>query len=296
MKLLARAVFPIASILLVGSAHAQEPPAMAFSPMHIEFMSGPIAFDSQPVTGAPYSAEAVTEVVQTLADGNRIVRESRAQIDRDGRGRTRREQGLAMFGPLVGGPAGTPDMRHVQISDPESRTTIMLDLHNRTAHKMPAPQFTFSHKIAAAGVNVKEFDVAVAAAPPGPPRAGVQVFRSRETVLAGGDSMKPVVEDLGKQFMEGLEVEGTRTTMTIPAGQIGNELPINVVSERWFSPELKVLILSRQFDPRYGDTTYRLTNVQRSEPSPDLFEVPADFKIVEPNRDGDVIIERKIVK
>ena len=71
-----------------------------------------------------------------------------------------------------------------------------------------------------------------------------------------------------QQFMEGVAVEGTRTTVTIAAGQIGNELPINIVSERWFSPELKLLVMSRQSDPRFGETTYRLTNIARSEPSP----------------------------
>ena len=114
--------------------------------------------------------------------------------------------------------------------------------------------------------------------------------------MAGDSTVKPVVEDLGRQFMEGVTVEGTRTTMTIPAGQIGNEQPIKVVSERWFSPELKVLVMSRQADPRFGETTYRLTNVTRDEPSPELFEVPSDFKVIEPGIMGnrDVIIERKM--
>jgi hypothetical protein len=107
---------------------------------------------------------------------------------------------------------------------------------------------------------------------------------------------KPVVESLGSQFMEGIAVEGTRTTVTIAAGQIGNELPINVISERWFSPDLKVLVMSRQSDPRFGETTYRLTNLTRAEPAPQLFEIPADFKIVDPAANRPVVIERKIVK
>ena len=106
----------------------------------------------------------------------------------------------------------------------------------------------------------------------------------------------PVVETLGTQFMEGVAVEGTKTTLTIPAGQIGNDLPINVVSERWFSPDLKVLVMSRQSDPRFGETTYRLTNINRSEPSPQLFEIPADFTVVDPGAQRDVIFERKIEK
>jgi hypothetical protein len=107
---------------------------------------------------------------------------------------------------------------------------------------------------------------------------------------------KPVVESLGTQFMEGIVVEGTRTTLTIPAGHIGNELPIQIVSERWFSPDLRVLVMSRQSDPRFGETTYRLTNINRAEPPPSLFEIPADFSIVEPGMKREMIIERKIVK
>src|SRR5688572_9069334 len=106
-------------------------------PVNIEFMSGPISLDSEPVTGAPYSAEAVTDIVQTLSDGNRIVRQNKAQISRDAQGRTRREEGFAMFGPLVNGP-GANGARSVQISDPTTGTTVMLDLQSKTAHKMPA--------------------------------------------------------------------------------------------------------------------------------------------------------------
>ncbi len=82
-------------------------------------------------------------------------------------------------------------------------------------------------------------------------------------------------------MIEGVESEGTRTTVTISAGQIGNELPIQIVSERWFSPELQVVILSKHNDPRMGETVYRLSNINRSEQPRTLFEVPSDYKIVE---------------
>ena len=277
-----------------------QPDVFAYtSPINIEFMSGPIALDTEPVIGAPYSAEAVTDVVQHLADGNRIVRQNKAQISRDGQGRTRREQGFAMFGPLVNGPRGN-EMRNVQISDPTTGTMVMLDLNSRTAHKMPgAPRMMMGNKIAiaggantGAGVKVENFEFAV---PPSPGAGGGVMFNRVEAVstMPGGT---PVVESLGTQFMEGVAVEGTRTTLTIPAGQIGNELPINVVSERWFSPDLKVLVMSRQSDPRFGETTYRLTNINRSEPSPQLFEIPADFTVVDPGAQRDMFFQRKIEK
>jgi hypothetical protein len=282
------------------SVRAQSPPdVFAYtSPVNIEFMSGPIALDTEPVAGAPYSAEAVTDIVQHLADGNRIVRQNKAQISRDSQGRTRREQGFAMFGPLVNGPRGN-EMRNVQISDPTTGTTVMLDLNSQTAHKMPsAPRMMMGNKIAIAGgantnagVNVQKFEFAV---PPSQTSGGVMFNRVEAVTTMPGET--PVVESLGTQFMEGVAVEGTRTTLTIPAGQIGNELPINMVSERWFSPDLKVLVMSRQSDPRFGETTYRLTNINRSEPSPQLFEIPANFTVVDPAMQRDVIFERKIVK
>ena len=120
-----RKLLVLVPLILTGSAGLRAqggPNVIAFSsPMNIEFMSGPIAFDTEPVAGAPYSAEAVTDVVQTLADGNRIVRQNKAEIARDSQGRTRREQGLAMLGPLVKGPGGN-EARHVQISDPSAGT------------------------------------------------------------------------------------------------------------------------------------------------------------------------------
>ena len=96
--------------------------------------------------------------------------------------------------------------------------------------------------------------------------------------------------------MEGVAVEGTRTTVTIPAGQIGNEQAIRIVSERWMSPDLKVLVMSRQSDPRFGETTYRLTNLTRGDPSPELFEIPPDFKVIDAGANRDVIFQRKIVQ
>jgi hypothetical protein len=115
------------------------------------------------------------------------------------------------------------------------------------------------------------------------------------TAAARSGAETPVVESLGKQFMEGVEADGTRTTFTIPGGQIGNDLPIRIVSERWFSPELKVLVMSRQSDPRFGETTYRLTNIVRGEPSSSLFEVPSDFTVKEEMPERDVIF-RKLTK
>jgi hypothetical protein len=91
-------------------------------------------------------------------------------------------------------------------------------------------------------------------------------------------------ESLGKQTIEGVVAEGTRTTMTIPAGQVGNDLPIQIVTERWYSPDLQTVVLSKRSDPRSGETVTRLANINRSEPSASLFEVPPDYKVTAATR------------
>ena len=81
--------------------------------------------------------------------------------------------------------------------------------------------------------------------------------------------------------------DGTRTTQIIPAGRIGNDQPIQIVTETWYSADLKTAVLSKRTDPRMGETVTRLTNLNRAEPAHSLFEIPADYKVTEmPNRPG----------
>ena len=91
------------------------------------------------------------------------------------------------------------------------------------------------------------------------------------------DGPAPTVS-LEHKTLEGIPVEGRKTTTTIPAGQVGNEQPLTIVSEQWRSPDLKVLVMTRHSDPRTGESTYRLTNIIRAEPDRSLFMVPPDYK------------------
>jgi hypothetical protein len=93
-------------------------------------------------------------------------------------------------------------------------------------------------------------------------------------------------ESLGRQTIEGVAADGTRTTETIPAGAIGNEQQIQIVSESWYSQDLQVTVLSKHFDPRMGRIVFRLTNISRGVPSPSLFQAPADYQISEGGRGG----------
>lgn len=234
----------------------------------LDFVTMPLAVGGETVAGAPYSADAVTEVVQTLADGNRIVRQSKAALFRDGRGRTRREQGVAVLGNLVGGG----DTRtQVQIHDAEAGTMFLLDPQRHVARRLPAPRAQIDGHAAAASPVMETVEMTTSA------DAGRQmtVIRRRESAEQGR------TESLGRKTIEGIDADGTRSTVVIPAGQIGNEQPIAILYERWYAPELKLLVMSRQTDPRFGETTYRLTNLVRAEPAPELFRVPPDYEVVE---------------
>jgi hypothetical protein len=211
------------------------------------------------VKGAPYQAEAVTEITQQLADGNKIVRKTTSSVARDSEGRTRREGGLAALGPL---PAGENPPRHVFINDPVAGVSYVLEPDEKVARKLPKGGET----------------PPLPPIPPPPPGGFAHNFRFEKRIER---MPKGEAESLGTQTMEGVEAEGTRRKHTIPAGQIGNERPIDVVSERWYSNELQTVVMSRHSDPRTGETTYRLTHLSRTEPDRTLFEVPSDYTIQE---------------
>ena len=111
-----------------------------------------------------------------------------------------------------------------------------------------------------------------------PPPGAPQVMIYNKSV-SGPAPNSPAVEQLGTKVVEGVQAEGTRTTLTIPAGQIGNDQPIQIVDEVWRSPELQVIVHSEHSDPRMGSTKYSLQNISRSDPSPTLFQVPADYTV-----------------
>jgi hypothetical protein len=229
-----------------------------------------------PVQGAPYSATITNESVQTLADGNRIAQSSTGTIARDSQGRTRQDTTLPAIGNLSA--ANAPHL--VFIQDPVAQTSYTLSLSEKTAHKMPPMPPPPPGGSGPEGSNtffVQMGGVATAAGPlppPLPPIGGGKVLFTAELGQAN-------TEDLGSQTMEGVFVTGVRTTRTIPAGQIGNERPISIVTEVWTSPDLKTIVYSKRSDPRMGEQTFQLTNITRAEPDPSLFTVPADFKLVE---------------
>jgi len=105
--------------------------------------------------------------------------------------------------------------------------------------------------------------------------------RTHEERRVLGESLKDVKhEDLGTQVIEGVSCQGRREIVTIPAGAIGNDRPLQISSENWYSPELHTLVLRKHSDPRFGETVYRLTEVKLGEPDSSLFQVPSDYKTI----------------
>jgi hypothetical protein len=246
-------------------------------------VSGGFDKASGPVLGAPYSATITNESIQTLADGNRLVQTSPGTTARDSQGRTRQDTVLPAIGNLSA--ANAPHL--IFIHDPVAQTSFTLNLTEKTAQKMPALPPLAGSTAGVAGSVVAMRVVDGNGAPLPPPDAMAMTVTAPapglflEKHLITGDQDQGNSEDLGSQTMEGVLVQGVRTTHTIPAGQIGNDRPITIVTEVWTSPDLKTVVYSKRSDPRMGEQTFRLTNIVRTEPNPSLFTVPPDFKIVD---------------
>jgi hypothetical protein len=290
------------------------------------------------VSGAPYCADAVHETIQPLLDangqpGNRIVRQTRTRLCRDGEGRTRQE-------------VERSGSRQVILRDPVARETWVLDPQRKTARRagmtfassdgaaaalaesshwqdyaermrewarglverpragagaarapdpptapippMPAPaELVTIERQAREAASQMERDVEVrvlrlqrlgdasATPAPLPPPAPPVVSWTASTLAPRGEG---TTTSLGSKDIEGVRAHGERTTWTIEAGKIGNERAIQIVREVWTSPELMLTLAVRDFDPRRGESLYRLTNLKRGEPDASLMKVPSDYE------------------
>jgi hypothetical protein len=226
--------------------------------------------------GAPYCATITNESVQTLADGTRITQASSGTTARDSQGRTRQDAPLPALGNLSA--ADAPHL--VFLQDPVAGASYTLNLTDKTAWKGPVPPAGAGAQgmmVSTNTVFIRSSSGVPPADAPLPPATSTFIQKRLVTEEEGNVS----TEILGSQTMEGVQVTGVRTTHTIPVGQIGNDRPISIVTEVWTSPELKTIVLSKRNDPRMGEQTFKLTNIQRGEPDPSLFTVPSDFKITE---------------
>ncbi len=289
-----------ATLLALDDVPTSLPPSMAF-------VASEFGNPREIVKNAPYTAEAVTETIQLLPDGNRIVRKSTALLARDGAGRTRQER-------KGDGRSG------VYIYDPMEDRSVVLNENSRTATllpRVPMPPEPPPPPGARpgpeggprAGAGNRDVDIqpgrVIVRRNTGGEAGGEQDVRVEVIRIGRGEQIEGVppppmppltlplvprgkgeTKSLGTREFDGVKAEGKLTTHTIPAGEIGNEKPIVVTSERWFSPDLHVVVYAKTSDPRAGETIYRLTGVKRGEPPADLFKVPADYRTRGESRRG----------
>lgn len=200
------------------------------------------------VTGAPYSAQEISEETQTLANGNVITHKTQANVYRDSSGRVRTEQTVPA-GPRAAAQTGTRTV--VTIHDPVAGVRTELDATAKTARQMTLPNFQ--------GRNPN--------------------FEGRPGRGSNSSDPNVVTSDLGMQTINGVQATGTRVTRTIPAGQIGNAQSIQIVTETWRSPDLQIPVMVKRVDPVHGNVVTQLTNITRAEPAASLFVVPSDYTV-----------------
>ena len=225
-----------------------------------------------PIKGAPFSAQVVIEDTQTLANGAHINRKSAGLLYRDSDGRTRTEE------PREGGP------EMVFINDPVAKVLYHLNVLQQTAVKVQYESLEGSPKIESRKaeteytLTVESHSGEIHTEHGKKIRLEIMEGQLKEDRRLGRERK---VESLGTQSVEGVQAEGTRVTFTFPAGTEGNDQPFDIVSERWYSPELQMVVMTRHSDPRSGENLYRLTNINRSEPARSLFEPPSGFALKE---------------
>lgn len=268
--------------------------------------------NAQPVKNAPYSAQAVSERLQQLPDGNQIERRTRSASYRDSAGRTRHE---------VSNDKG--ELRTVTISDPVAGAVWILHPQTRIAQRAPSPaeiaRITREARETArlrvermrkegrlpamerpgedrVSVNVEREDdgrremVRIIRAPRalGADGAALAPMAPLGPMIAGAVSgaladnkwaAKAVSRDLGTREFDGVKAEGKMRSYEIPAGELGNRNPIVVTDEIWYAPDLQVTVYSKHSDPRSGDYVYRLEGIKRAEPDAALFAVPSDYQV-----------------
>jgi hypothetical protein len=237
----------------------------------LSFVTPDTSFDNKLVKNAPFSADAVTESVQTLGDGNRLVRKSSARLFRDAAGRTRREHTLDRRGAQT---ADGEEPKLIVINDPVAQINYTIETATKTVRRMETPPGLLeARQRAMGGGSDASFGV-------------LMPTSAAHRRMAEGDDApampKPKKEKLEPQMIEGVLAEGTRITVTIPAGEFDNEQAMEITHEQWYSPELQMVVMMKHNDPRFGETVFRLTNISRGEPDHALFELPQGYKVISP--------------
>jgi hypothetical protein len=234
----------LAALAFGGSSRAQRNGPGGPGPQNrigfLGFAGGP---GNKVVTGAPYCGQVTEEFSQALADGNQIHRSTTNTVCRDSQGRTYSQMSLPFSGS-GNSPSGAI------IRDPVAGVDYILDSTHKTYRKITHP------------------------AKPGPGNAG------NGPRFQGGNPNGGAGTDLGFQTIAGLSCKGTRFTRTIPANsRLGNQQPLQVTTEHWYSPDLSIDVQTQTTDPSSGSNTMTVFNINRNEPDASFFQVPPGYTL-----------------
>lgn len=215
---------------------------------------------SPAIARMPYSATRKTTRVQILANGTTITHETVVKEARDSEGRTYRASEIQ-----VSGNADHQPLILYNVFDPVNRIAMNWASNGKfvTVSHFPEPQARAQLPQAAPPVALPDRP-AIAPAP-----------------LPRASNSNVKFEDLGTQTINGVLARGQRTTRIIPEGAEGNDQPIAVTTETWNSRELRMIVLSIMDDPRSGNTRMEMTDIDRNEPDPALFQAPQGYEVRE---------------
>jgi hypothetical protein len=228
----------------------------------------------RPITAAPFSASFSSESRQQLADGSYIFKNQTGRVARDNQGRTYNE-----LTHTTSPSTGSRTFTSININDRVAGVQILLHPENHTARRFVRPSgqtpLATSDGILTDGTAAISATTTGGRTVPAIPRDAVS-------------HLHPQVEkqDLGTESMEGLIVSHYLQTQTIPAGEVGNERELTVTNETWYSRDLRINVKQIRKDPRFGEETVTLTEVERGEPPATLFEIPSDYTVTEFPRVG----------
>ncbi len=202
-----------------------------------------------PITKAPFSLMLETEWTRPLADGGTWTIANRRRIARDSAGRVYQERWL--LAPKGGKVPSR--MSFIQIADPVKHTGVTCDVRS---HKCMVGYYR----------ETSEMTYKPSPETSGQLRDGAGTYTH---------------ENLGENTVAGLPTVGMRDTTTLNAGIVGNDRPLSIIREFWYSQKLGINLLSSLSDGRYGTQRFKATELTQGEPEPSLFEMPSGYTLVE---------------
>jgi hypothetical protein len=233
-----------------------------------QFQSEVVAFERTVVTDSPFSA---TLQIEQISEGSNETRTATSLLYRDAEGRTRRDQ-------MRANSADRPET--TTINDPVAGFAYVLKHSESTARRTRLRSHAAEKSrdsMEAMRNSVTEQKRAGSYQMLPVPANGPRELKPKGVLVIVGESKS---ESLGEKEIEGVIAEGTRTITTIPAGAMGNDRTLEIVTERWYSPKLKSVVLVERLDPRFGRSAYRLTRILHTDQAANLFSVPGKYKVL----------------